>query len=125
VNKSLTSNPANGKALTSGVIKIISALPSIPTTPPTPPPAGSDAGCDPGGSKLVPITPTPALREWATHLEDTGLLSESAFQEAPLSATELALNQLSCIFIEGSFIIPGIGSGTGLCNCTNQAGGAR
>jgi hypothetical protein len=118
VNNNLTSNPANGKTLTSGVIKIISALPSTNATPPT----GSSAGCDPGA--LV-LTPTPALRAWATHLEDNGTLSESPFQAASLSALELELNQLSCIFIEGTSTvpIPGIGSGTGLCSCTNEASG--
>jgi hypothetical protein len=120
VNNNLTSNPANGKTLTSGVIKIISALPSTnSTTTPT----GSDAGCDAGGSSLVALTPTPALRAWATHLEDNGTLSESPFQAASLSVTELELNQLGCIFIEGKSIIPGIGSGAGLCSCTNEASG--
>jgi hypothetical protein len=123
VNKNLTTNPANGKTLTSGVIKIISALPTTNTTPPP----GSSAGCDPGGlikGSIQNLVPTPALRAWATHLEDTGTLSESAFQAASLSSSELALNQLSCIFIEGGSIIPGIGSGTGLCNCTNEASGS-
>lgn len=125
VNNNLTKNPANGKTLTSGVIKLISVLPSTSTTPP---PTGSDAGCDPSGGVLngnpQNVVPTPALRAWATHLEDNGALSESPFQAASLSATELALNQLSCLFIEGSSIIPGIGSGTGLCSCTNEAGGS-
>jgi hypothetical protein len=122
VNNNLTSNPANGKTLASGVIKIISALPSTNTTTT---PTGSDAGCDPGGSLALVQVPTPALRAWATHLEDNGTLSESPFQAATLSATEQALNQLSCIFIEGlKPTIPGIGSGTGLCSCTNEASGS-
>jgi hypothetical protein len=125
VNNNLTSNPANGKTLTSGVIKIISALPSTNSTAP---PTGSSAGCDPSGGlsstgALLPLVTTPAIRAWATHLEDNGALSESPFQAASLSASELALNQLSCLFIAGASIIPGIGSGTGLCSCTNEASG--
>jgi len=125
VNNNLTSNPANGKTLTSGVIKIISALPSTSSTTPS---TGSSAGCDPSGGlsstgALLPLVPTPAIRAWATHLEDNGTLTESPFQAASLSATELTLNQLSCLFIEGASIIPGIGSGAGLCSCTNEASG--
>lgn len=121
VNKNLTHNPANGVPLTSGVIKIISTLMSTGTTPP---PGTSSPGCDPSGGlvngSIQNLVPTPALRAWATHLEDSGTLTETAFQAASLSSTELALNQLSCLFIEGNSLIPGIGSGTGLCDCTNE-----
>lgn len=120
VINNLTSNPANGQPLKAGVIEIISALPATNTTTP----AGSSPGCDPGGlvnGSVQNLAPTPALRAWGSHVQDSGAVTETAFQDAALSQTELTLNQLSCIFIEGGAIIPGIGSGTGLCSCTNEA----
>lgn len=118
VNNNLTNNPANGKTLSSGVIKIISTLSTKGTSTPCDPSGGLNNGA------FQNLVPTPALRAWGTHLEDNSTLSESAFQAASLSASELALNQLSCLFIEGASIIPGIGSGTGLCSCTNEASGS-
>ena len=113
VNNNLTNNPLTADPLRAGVIKIVSALPTKEQGPP-----GSSGQCDPGANS-VPVA-TPALRAWATHVQDSGSLTETAFQDATLSPQEQVLNMvLKCLLIEGQ-IIPGLGSGHGLCSCTEE-----
>jgi hypothetical protein len=115
VNSNLTSNPLNGAPPTAGMITIISAA-----TTATPGPVNSSKICDP--SSLV-IKPTAGIRAWGTHLQDGGAITETEFSDAGLSATQLAVDQLGCIFITGSLIPPGLGSGHGTCDCTDVLSG--
>jgi hypothetical protein len=127
VDNNLTSNVVGGGTVNRGVIKIVSTLPSSGTTAPK----GSDAGCDPGAFAVVAGAgvPTPALRAWATHLQPSGitavpfLITETAFQDATLGAHEYSVQlAVQCAIIEGAAgIVGGLGSGTGLCNCTSES----
>jgi len=97
VNTNLTSNPLTGGALSgSGVIKIVSS---------------KDSGiCDPRT-----LSPTPATRDWGTHIlaVSTGgyVVTETTFQSATLSSAEVSSLQSGCsaIVLEGS--------GHGICTC--------
>lgn len=119
----LVSNPLNGSAPTAGVIKIVSALPNNPTIPVT----GSSNACDAGGltaTTAANVIPTPDLREWGTHIDDTGAITEEEFAGAPLSLDEDSALLLNCAIAEGTALPPGTGSGHGTCDCTNQLTGA-
>ena len=98
VNKNLAANPLTGVTQKAGAIKVVSAAPN-------------GAACDPSSN----VTPTSDLRAWATHIQNpvgtTYPITETAFDDAPLGATELANLQAQCAFI-------GIlGSGHGVCTC--------
>jgi hypothetical protein len=96
IDSNLTANPLTGKVLTTGVIKIVSSK--------------FTGTCDPRS-----LTPTPATRDWATHimLPTTGgfTVTEEEFQNATLSSTEQSSLQSACsaIVLEGS--------GHGICTC--------
>jgi hypothetical protein len=93
VNNDLTSNPLTGPPLlTTGVIKIVSAA----TT---------------GGLCPVPTTGTPAptLREWTTHVQNGGTITENPSQEASLSLAEGKALSSQCSAIVKD------GSGHGIC----------
>jgi hypothetical protein len=95
VNADLTSNPLTGVTLTSGVIKIVSTT--------------TVAGACP-----IPTTlnPTPAVRAWATHVQNTNFtITETASQDATLSSTEQTNLQRECSSIHS------VGSGAGICSC--------
>jgi len=115
VNKNLTANPLDGTRPTAGVIKIISTEKTK-----TPGPVGSSKVCDPGSLALVP---TPALRAWGTHVDDTGAITETEFQRAALSTTELQVLEIGCTIITGALIPPGLGSSHGTCDCTDVLSG--
>jgi hypothetical protein len=117
VNDNLTSNPLTGGTLTAGAIKILSAAPNVAG------PKGSSKVCD-AGSVVTPPVPTPTLRAWGTHIDDSGTITETEFLAADLSGTEFVSLVLGCSFIEGTLIPPGLGSGAGTCDCTNQLTGA-
>ena len=98
-----------GQYTPSGVIKIVSALPS-----------GSGGGgvvdppvCDPTSA----YKPTANLRAWATHVQNVVAgkfpITETEFSDSPLGATELANLQAQCSFINI------LGSGYGICNCAS------
>lgn len=93
----LTDNPLTGAANIpkEGVIKIVSS---------------KNNGCNAAAN----VSPTPNLREWATHVQKVGTaypLTETEFTDSVLGATELANLQAQCGFI-------GIlGSGNGVCSC--------
>jgi len=92
-------NPLTGVPPSSGVIKIVSALPN------------SGGSCDPSAT----YTPTANLRAWATHVQNpvgaSYPITETPFSGVTLGATELANLQAQCSFI-------GIlGSGAGQCYC--------
>ena len=95
VNTDLTSNPLTGVSLSTGVIKIVSTLPK-------------------GGVCPLPADslPTPAVRAWATHIQNTDFtITETASQDATLSAAEVARLERGCSSILN------VGSGAGICSC--------
>ena len=87
VNNDLTSNPLTGVVLNTGVIKIVSAATS-------------------GGLCPVPTVPSPVatLREWTTHIQTGGTITENPSQEASLSLAEgkALAGQCSAIVKDGS-----------------------
>lgn len=119
VQSNLTANPANGVTPEAGVIEIFSTATGTSLAGPP----GSSSLCNPGDTTAVPA---PALRAWATHIQDSGAITETFFQDAP-SLGNLPVLQLECLLIEGAAVNPvtiaGSGSGKGLCDCTNQLTG--
>ena len=103
VNTDLTKNPLTGVTLTSGVIKVVSTAPV--------------AGVCPLPTAMKPVA---ALRSWSTHIlssaaSTTGAaasfaITETASQDATLSAAELARLNSECRGIR-------VGSGQGVCTC--------
>ena len=105
VHNNLTTAPLTGVALSSGVIKVISA-------------AVNNSQCDPTSN----VTPKANLRVWVTHIQDLGFIAgtsplaffpvtETESSDSALGATELANLQAQCAFINI------LGSGRGICNC--------
>jgi hypothetical protein len=92
VNGDLTHDPLTGVLLNSGTIKIVSSS-GAPT-------------CDPRKP-----TPTPALREWGTHILNSGAITETEFLTATLSSADLTKATNLCKSIIGN------GSGSGICTC--------
>src|SRR5208283_804862 len=95
VNSDLTANPLIGVSLTTGVIKVV----STPTK---------------GGSCPLPIslTPTAGIRGWGTHIQNSNYaITETALQDATLSAAEVKRLQGECYAIDLD------GSGHGICSC--------
>jgi hypothetical protein len=94
VDNDLTSNPLTGPPLlTAGVLKIVSAAPT-------------------GGLCPLPTTatPSPTLRTWATHIQNTSFtITENPSQAAPLSLAEGKALEAQCSDIKGT------GSGHGIC----------
>ncbi len=102
VNKDLLGNPLTGTAPATGDIKIVSAAQSNGTCPlPTGHPTS-------GGAV---ITPTPALRQFTTHIQNNGTLTETVSPDATLSASEVGALQSQCYGITLD------GSGHGICSC--------
>lgn len=94
----LTHNPLTGPPyLKTGIIKIVSAATTAEACPlPTAP------------------KPSPGIHAWATHLEGgemIGAIVETDFQDAGLSAKELASLGSQCSAIKL------VGSGKGVCTC--------
>jgi hypothetical protein len=124
VNNDLTHNPLTNVPLPSGAIKILSTLPST-----TPGPAGSSPECNPADFTAL-TAPTPGIRAWGTHIQEASpvvsfLVTETPFQDATLSASELEILALNCEFIVGNLVPPGLGSGAGLCKCDAESGGSQ
>jgi len=90
VNSDLTSNPLTPVTLSTGLIKIVSTT-------------GLSA------SKLFPVA---AIRSWATHIQNSNFaITETASQDATLSAAEVSRLQAECAGIQHD------GSGHGICSC--------
>jgi hypothetical protein len=134
VQKDLTANPHNGRIFTSGVIKIISSVPShFPSGggAPTAITGGmneySNGNCDP----TAPI-PTPTLREWITHVRSiTGVtgygVTEVEFAYAPLSGTPptgpgAGGSGEAGFLADQCYNIRTQGTGAGRCNCPTGPG---
>jgi len=95
VNTDLTHNPLTGVTLTGGVIKVISTT--------------LTAGYCPLPTKINPI---PALRSWATHIQNVSFAeTETASQDATLSTGEVTRLQAECTAVALD------GSGAGVCTC--------
>jgi len=94
VNTDLTSNPLTGVLLNTGAVKIV----STPTK---------------GGNCPVPVslTPTAGIRAWSTHIQTNFSITETASQDATLSAAEVTRLQKEC------FAITLDGSDRGICTC--------
>jgi hypothetical protein len=90
VESNLTYNTLTGKALPTGVIKIVSST-----------------SCN--AAKPVPAS---GIRAWATHLQNSGSVTETEFSDSTLSAGELASLEAKCSAIQLD------GSGSGLCTCS-------
>jgi hypothetical protein len=94
VDVDLTSNPLIGTPPANGVFKVVSTT--------------TTAGQCPAPLSLHP---TPAIRGWATHLQDSGILTETASQDATLSTSEVQRLERECLAISL------VGSGKGVCAC--------
>jgi|ERR1017187_3806876 hypothetical protein len=97
VNKELTANPLTGRALSRGVIKVISSSTSDPTA----------------------TKPTAGLRGWTTHIQagataGTFNVTETLLADSNLSAGEKTLLQNLCYYAQI------LGSGTGVISCTPE-----
>jgi len=98
VRNDLTSNALTPVTLNTGAIKIVSSNP----------PPGQ---CDPTAP-----APTPALIAWATHVQtpipgSPGVVTETLFENASLSSSELSVLTEKCGDIVSN------GSGFGICRC--------
>jgi hypothetical protein len=104
VNTDLTGNPLTGVKSTTGVVKIVSADPSLTSS------------CDP-----TAITPDASIVAWSTNIQkqtvSAFVITETSFQLGPLGDSELAALQNQCSFAST------LGSGNGVCSCGTVAGG--
>jgi hypothetical protein len=104
VNTDLTGNPLTGVKSTTGVVKIVSADPSVTSS------------CDP-----TAITPDASIVAWSTNIQkqtvSAFVITETSFQLGPLGDSELAALQNQCSFAST------LGSGNGVCSCGTVAGG--
>ena len=96
VNTDLTGNPLTGVVLSTGVVKIV----PIPTR----------GGVCP--AYPVSLAPTASVRSWGTHIQNSNFaITETASQDATLSAAEVSRLQGQCYAIQLD------GSGRGQCTC--------
>jgi hypothetical protein len=96
VDKDLTSNPLTGVTLNTGVIKIVSEpVPASGVCPRYP----------------VSLNPVAGVRGWTTHIQGGSAITETASQDATLSAAEVSRLQNQC------YAILLDGSGKGLLSC--------
>jgi len=95
VNIDVTGNPLTGVVLSTGVVKIVST-PTVAGVCPLP----------------TTLAPTPAIRAWATHIQNSNFaITETASQDATLSAAEVSRLQAECYAIQLD------GSSKGVCTC--------
>lgn len=98
----LTKNPLGGPNPTTGVIRIVSAVPNGTPT--------SQYGmCNPA----VNVIPTETLRSFSTHTYNGGFprITETEFLDSPLTTAELGTLTSVCAFIHVN------GTGRGICTC--------
>jgi len=95
VNTDLTGNPLTGVTLTGGVVKIVSSYAPPSKSCPLP----------------VDMIPTAAIRAWATHIQSSSTITETASQDATFSSWEQGTLQSECRAINVD------GSGHGICSC--------
>jgi len=97
INTNLLSNPANGVAVSSGVIKIVAAA--------------TTGGKCPTPSSITLVTGA-EIQGWATHIQNNGTLTEGASQVSNLSSAEVGKLATLC----GAILA--VDSGAGICNGT-------
>jgi hypothetical protein len=105
IRSDLTSNPLTADPFVNGVIKIVSSTGTVETNPQ----GQSHLKCD-----ATAPTPTPTLVEWGTHVQNSGALTETAFEVSPLGSDELAALTDKCGDIRDN------GSGHGTCSCGSK-----
>jgi hypothetical protein len=96
VDTDLLGNPLTGTSPSTGSIRIVSTT-TVGGTCPLPL-AGK-------------VTPTAGIRSWATHIQNTGAITEGDSQDATLSSSELGLLESDCRAVSL------VGSGHGRCTC--------
>jgi len=102
VNKDLLSNPLTPVSIPTGAIKVVSF------------PVPKSGVCPAYPTSYAPVA---GIRAWATHLQNSGVLTETPSQNATLSVTEAIDLQIECYGIQLD------GSGHGQCTCgTGDAG---
>jgi hypothetical protein len=106
VRNDLTSNPLTSDSFVNGVIKIVSSTGTKVTSSK----GQTYIRCD-----ATAPSPTPTLIAWGTHVQNSGAITETAFEKAPLSAPELAVLTDKCSDINDN------GSGHGLCSCGDES----
>jgi hypothetical protein len=103
LNTDLNSNPLTGTSPKTGSIAVISAASQAGHTCALP-----DGHPSTGGTA---VSPTAALRQWVTHIQNNGTLTETVSPDATLSVGELNALQTQC------YGIAIVGSGKGICSC--------
>jgi hypothetical protein len=96
VNVDLTANPDNGVAVTAGMIKIVAA--------------STQGGTCPVPSYIV-LAPNGEIQSWATHIQNSGAVTETASLPSNLSTAEEESLAHACGAIQA------VGSGAGICTC--------
>jgi hypothetical protein len=91
VHRQLTSNPLTGVILPAGVIKVVSS-----------------STCNAASPK-----PAVGIQAWATHIQNSGSVTETGFSQIGLSSGELGELGAKCAGIKLD------GSGAGICYCGN------
>jgi hypothetical protein len=124
VNNDLTHNPRTSDPLRSGSIKILSTVPGLDEGP-----EGSSPQCNPADATAL-FSPSPGIRAWATHAQEAApvssfLITETAFQDATLSTSELDTLFIDCLSIVGNPLPHHLGGGAGLCKCEAESGGSK
>jgi hypothetical protein len=97
ININLLSNPANGLAVSSGVIKIVAAA--------------TTSGWCPFPAQITLVRDA-EIQGWATHAQNDTTLTEAPSQASNLSSAEVKKLTRLC----GAILATE--SGTGVCNCT-------
>jgi len=96
VNVDVTGNPLTGVVLKTGLIKVVSTPTNNSNYCPLP----------------TSLYPSPAIRAWTTHIQNSNFsITETASQDATLSAVEVSRLQNECYAIQLD------GSGKGICTC--------
>jgi hypothetical protein len=110
VRNDLADNALTPDDLPRGVIKIVSSTGTLVTSGK----GHTYLKCD----ATSPV-PTRSLIAWGTHVQDSGRITETAFEKTDLSAAELALLKDRCGDIEEN------GSGFGKCSCGSEESDSR
>ncbi len=104
LNTDLNSNPLTGTSPTSGSLAVISAASQTGHTCALP-----DGHPGSGGTAVNPVA---TIRQWTTHIQNNGTLTEGVSPDAGnYSANELNALQQQC------YGIALVGSGKGICSC--------
>ncbi|MGA8437032.1 MAG: hypothetical protein WB714_02275 [Candidatus Sulfotelmatobacter sp.] len=102
LDSDLTANPLTGVILTTGVIKIVAAAPTLDK-------------CSPPSTIL--LVPDGEIQAWATHIQSTTkALTETASQASSLGSNEQKRLAQQCGAIRA------VGSGKGICTCGTGTG---